>query len=273
MEGAAHICAKLIEECYGDAMLSEERHEAIAAFVRRHGSASVSALSADFGVSEATIRRDLEMLSSSGAVRRVRGGACDVRGSVRPEADARAFADVAVSASAAKRRIAERAVGCIADGDVIALDIGTTVAAMCPLLVDRSLTVVTASLAVVTALADAPDIDIVVLGGLLRPNYQSLVGTLTESALRQVRVDTAFLGTSGIRPDGTVLDSTPSEVPVKRGLLDVSTASYLLADHEKFPGSGFLEVSTLGRFTALITDRSPDSLTLPDGEDLEVLLP
>ncbi|MGO2537275.1 MAG: DeoR/GlpR family DNA-binding transcription regulator [Brachybacterium tyrofermentans] len=254
-------------------MLSEERHEAIAAFVRRHGSATVGTLSSDFAVSEATIRRDLEMLSTSGVVRRVRGGACDVRGSVRPEADPRAFADVATSASAAKRSIAERAVACIADGDVIALDIGTTVAAMCPLLQNRSLTVVTASLAVVTALADAPSIDIVVLGGLLRPNYQSLVGTLTESALRQVRVDIAFLGTSGIRPDGTVLDSTPSEVPTKRGLLEVSTSAFLLADHEKFPGSGFLEVSTLGQFTALVTDRSPDSLTLPEGEDLEVLLP
>ncbi|WP_193105520.1 DeoR/GlpR family DNA-binding transcription regulator [Brachybacterium sp. FME24] len=256
-------------------MLSEERHESIVALVRRYGSATVGRLSADFAVSEATIRRDLDLLSTSGAVRRVRGGACDVRGSIRPEADVRAFADVAASASSAKRQIAERAVGCIADGDVIALDIGTTVAAMCPLLADRSLTVVTASLAVVKSLADAPNIDIVVLGGLLRPNYQSLVGTLTESALRQVRVDAAFLGTSGIRPDGTVLDSTPSEVPVKRGLLEVSTTCFLLADHEKFPGSGFLEVASLGRFTALITDRPshPDALTLPEGEDLEVLLP
>lgn len=256
-------------------MLSEERHEAIVALVRRHGSATVGRLSTDFAVSEATIRRDLELLSDSGALRRVRGGACDVRGSIRPEADVRAFADVATSASRAKRQIAERAVACIADGDVIALDIGTTVAAMCPLLARRSLTVVTASLAVVQALAEAPDVDIVVLGGLLRPNYQSLVGTLTESALRQVRVDIAFLGTSGIRPDGTVLDSTPSEVPVKRGLLEVSTSAFLLADHEKLPGSGFLEVSSLERFTGLITDRSPapDALALPEGEDLEVLLP
>jgi DeoR family transcriptional regulator, fructose operon transcriptional repressor len=256
-------------------MLSEERHEGIVAVVRRHGSATVGRLSADFAVSEATIRRDLELLSESGAVRRVRGGACDVRGSIRPEADVRAFWDVAATAPSAKRRIAERAVARIEDGDVIALDIGTTVAAMCPLLVTRSLTVVTASLAVVKALADAPGIDIVVLGGLLRPNYQSLVGTLTEAALRQVRVDVAFLGTSGVRPDGTVLDSTPSEIPVKRGLLDVSTSAYLLADQEKFPGSGFLEVAPLERFTGLITDRSPhpDELTLPEGEELEVLLP
>ncbi|MGO1285007.1 MAG: DeoR/GlpR family DNA-binding transcription regulator [Brachybacterium sp.] len=256
-------------------MLSEERHQAIVESLRRQGTVTVAAISADLGVSEATVRRDLELLAEAGVLRRVRGGATAVRGSVRPEADLRSFADVASSATAAKQAIAARACSLIEDGEVIALDIGTTVAAMCPLLAERSLTVITASLAVVRALATAPAIDIVILGGLLRPNYDSMVGTLTETALGQVRVDRAFLGTAGVRPDGAVLDSTPSEVPIKRGLLEVATASYLLADHEKFPGSGFLEVAPLSRFTALITDRSPlpFDIALPEGEDVEVLLP
>ena len=255
-------------------MLSEERHRAIVSAIRRGGAATVAALSADLQVSEATIRRDLDALAEQGLVRRVRGGATDPRGSVRPEADPRSFADVAASTPAAKQAIAALACTQIRDGEVIALDIGTTVAAMCPLLAERSLTVVTASLAVVRALASAPAIDIVVLGGMLRPNYDSLVGTLTESALRQLRVDRAFLGTAGVRADGAVLDSTPSEVPVKRGLLEVATCSYLLADHEKFPGSGFLEVARLPRFTALLTDRPlPIEIDLPEGEAVEVLLP
>lgn len=256
-------------------MLSEERHQAIAAIVRRRGTATVAALAAELGVSEATVRRDLEVLAEAGALRRVRGGATTVHGSVRPEADPRSFADVAGTATAAKQAIAGRACSLIEDGEVIALDIGTTVAAMCPLLAERSLTVVTASLAVVRSLATAPGIDIVVLGGLLRPNYDSMVGTLTESALAQVRVDRAFLGAAGVRPDGAVLDSTPSEVPIKRGLLEVAARSYLLADHEKLPGSGFLEVARLPRFTALVTDRAPlpVDITLPEGEDVEVLLP
>ncbi|HEX7351388.1 DeoR/GlpR family DNA-binding transcription regulator [Brachybacterium sp.] len=256
-------------------MLSEERHQAITAVIHRRGTVTVATLTEELGVSEATIRRDLDVLDEAGTLRRVRGGATLRRGSVRPEADPRSFADVAGSATAAKRAIAERACSQVEDGEVIALDIGTTVAAMCPLLAERSLTVVTASLAVVRALAAAPDIDIMILGGLLRPNYDSMVGTLTESALAQVRVDRAFLGAAGVRPDGAVLDSTPSEVPIKRGLLEVAARSYLLADHEKFPGSGFLEVARLSRFTALITDHSPlpFDITLPEGEDVEVLLP
>ncbi|WP_114853136.1 DeoR/GlpR family DNA-binding transcription regulator [Brachybacterium sp. YJGR34] len=256
-------------------MLSEERHRAIATALRRRGTVTVAALSSDLGVSTATIRRDLEILAEAGALRRVRGGAASLHGSVRPEADPRSFADVARTATAEKQAIAARACSLVEDGEVVALDIGTTVAAMCPLLLERSLTVVTASLAVVRALAAAPAVDIVILGGLLRPSYDSMVGTLTESALAQLRVDRAFLGSSGVRADGAVLDSTPSEVPVKRGLLDIATSSYLLADHEKLPGTGFLEIAPLGRFTALITDRSPHpfEITLPDGEDVEVLLP
>src|SRR5690625_5130853 len=247
-------------------MLSEERHQAIVSAIRRAGAVTVAGLSARLDVSEATVRRDLDLLAEAGALRRVRGGATDVRGSVRPEADLRSFADVAGSATAAKQAIAKRACSLIDDGAVIALDIGTTVAAMCPLLAGRSLTVVTASLAVVRSLASAPDIDIVILGGLLRPNYDSMVGTLTESALSQLRVDLAFLGTSGVRADGAVLDSTPSEVPTKRGLL---------ANHEEFSGSGFHEVAPLSRFAGLIPDRSPlpIDITLPEGEDAEVLLP
>ncbi|HLR94926.1 MAG TPA: DeoR/GlpR family DNA-binding transcription regulator [Jiangellaceae bacterium] len=256
-------------------MLSEERHQAIVSAIRRAGAVTVAELSSRLDVSEATIRRDLDLLAGEGALRRVRGGATDVRGSVRPEPDLRSFDDVAGSATAAKQAIAARACTLVEDGAVIALDIGTTVAAMCPLLMGRSLTVVTASLAVVRSLASAPNIDIVILGGLLRPNYDSMVGTLTETALSQLRVDLAFLGTAGVRADGAVLDSTPSEVPTKRGLLDVAASSFLLADHEKFPGSGFLEVAPLPRFAGLITDRSPlpIDITLPEGEGVEVLLP
>ncbi|MDO5501093.1 MAG: ArsR family transcriptional regulator, partial [Propionibacteriaceae bacterium] len=95
-----------------------------------------------------------------------------------------------------------------------------------------------------------------------------------ESCLRQVRVDVAFLGAAGIRPDGSVLDSTPSEVPVKRAMIDIAQRSWLLADHAKFPGLGFLEIAPITQFTGLVTDSDdgPNSLHLPPDTDLEVLV-
>lgn len=182
---------------------------------------------------------------------------------------------VATQEPAEKQAIARAAARLVEDGDVVALDIGTTVFSMCPYLRNKDITVVTASLAVVRSLADAPNIDLVVMGGVLRPNYESMVGVLTESCLRQVRVDVAFLGAAGVRPDGAVVDSTPSEVPVKRAMMDIATRSWLLVDHAKFPGVGFLEINPVTRFTGLITDRQPtaDQLTVPPDSSLEVLVP
>src|SRR5699024_10530286 len=89
---------------------------------RRSSTAAAPSRSAELGASEATIRRDLDLLDEAGSLRRVRGGATARRGSVRPEADLRSFADVAGSATAAKQAIASRACDQVRDGDVIALD-------------------------------------------------------------------------------------------------------------------------------------------------------
>ena len=256
-------------------MIAEVRQRRIAEIVNARGSASVIDLVESLTVSEATVRRDLDELAHRGLIERVRGGACRQRAVVRPEADLNPFAVVAGQASQEKRRIARLAVDQIQDGDVVALDVGTTVFAMCEHLRSKRITVVTASLAVVRALANASSIDVVVMGGVLRSNYESMVGVLTESCLRQVRVDVAFLGAAGIRPDGSVLDSTPSEVPIKRVMLDIATRAWLLADHQKFPGSGFLEIAPLSDFTGLITDRalSQQELFLSHDSTLEVLTP
>ncbi|MGV8846830.1 DeoR/GlpR family DNA-binding transcription regulator [Tessaracoccus sp.] len=254
-------------------MIAEVRQRRMAEIVNARGSASVTDLVESLEVSEATVRRDLDDLASRGLLERVRGGACRQRSVVRPEADRDAFAVVAGQASEEKRRIGRIAVEQIQDGDVVALDVGTTVFAMCEHLRAKRITVVTASLAVVRALSNAPSIDLVVMGGVLRSNYESMVGVLTESCLRQVRVDVAFLGTAGVRPDGSVLDSTPSEVPIKRAMLDIATRSWLLADHQKFPGSGLLAIAPLFAFTGLVTDTplTDEELTLSPDSTLEVL--
>lgn len=255
-------------------MLTDVRHQRVVDLVRRNGAVSVPELAAAFDVSEATARRDLDQLAQLGVVDRVRGGARLRQARIRPEADQAAFRVVAQNESAEKRSIGRRAASLVRDGDVVALDIGTTVHAMCEHLLERDITVVTASLAVVRALADAPHIDLVVMGGILRPSYESLVGVLTEACLRQVRVDIAFLGAAGVRPDGTVLDSTPSEVPVKRTMIEIANRAWVLADHAKFPGTGFLEVAPLTAFAGVVTDRAPapEQLVLPPDSGCEVLV-
>jgi len=231
-------------------VLTTTRRDAILAELRDQGEVAVAHLAARFGVSTSTIRRDLDLLSRQGRLQRVRGG-----GAVEP--DARPFELVASDRTAGRERLGALAARLVADNDVVVLDIGTTVAQVARHLRGRRVTVVTASLAVVDELREDPVVELVVLGGVLRRSYLSLVGSLPEQALSQITADVAFLGTSGVRDDGAVLDSTSIEVPVKRAIVAAAERRVLVADEDKFPGSGLLAAFGPEDVDTLVT--SPES--------------
>lgn len=253
------------------------RQRSIVERLHVHGLASTEELAALCDVSLATVRRDLIELETAGALRRVHGGAvlgtsgAGTNGAAAngaqdsPETDAdavRGFAEVAASDAEDKRTVAVRAAAMVADGDCVILDIGTTTMMLARELRGRPVTVVTASLAVLDVLRDDERVELVLLGGIVRRTYHSMVGTLTEDALRQVRATCAFLGASGVATDGTVLDTTLVEVPVKRALLATSQRSVLLVDRHKFPGTGALRVCGLDQFDAVITTTGAHGPTL-----------
>lgn len=236
-------------------MLTATRQAEILRVLQESGEVSVDGLAGKFGVSLSTIRRDLNALSAEGLLRRVRGG-----GSI--EADAVPFGDVASQSQPEKDRIASRAAELVKDGDVVLMDIGTTTAALARRLRGKRITVLTSSLAVVDQLRDDDDIELIVLGGVVRKNYHSMVGILTEQALSQLRAHICFLGTSGLRPDGYVMDSTGIEVPVKRAMIASSERTVVLADGSKYPGAGLLSVCRADAVETLITNDDADPATL-----------
>jgi len=233
------------------------RHQAIVGSVR-DGAVSVRDLVVRHGVSESTIRRDLIDLAEAGLIRKVHGGAAPLE----PFEIDRPYAEVADDAAAEKRAIARRAAAMVRDGDSVLLDIGTTVGALAHELRGRPITVISSSIAALDVFRDDPLVDLVVLGGLLRRRYHSLVGPLTEETLRHVRATTVFLGTSGISSSGDVLDTTSVEVPTKRGLIAAGDRVVLLADQGKFPGRGSIRVCGVEELSALVTTRAADSRTL-----------
>ncbi len=239
-------------------MIASRRHELILRMLRTDGPAAVSLLANRLEVSQATVRRDLGQLAEAGRLTRVYGGAVAVPDHDEP------FADVAAVRVPEKDAVAEQAAELITDGDVVLLDIGTTAHRLARQLHHRPLTVITSSLAVYEELATDHDIELVMLGGTVRRNYRSLVGFLTEDALRQLRTDWAFLGTSGVRPDGTVTDTTVIEVPVKRAMIAAADRAVLLADASKFPGKGTARICGAADLDALVTNEGadPDTLTV-----------
>jgi len=237
-------------------VLSSTRHDAILKRVRSDGEVSVQSLADAFGVSTSTIRRDLDGLDAGGLLRRVRGGGSSVEPDMVP------FREVSHQSSAEKDQIAVRAAQLVPDRSVVLIDIGTTTARLAHHLRGRRLTVITSSLAVVDELRDEDSIELIVLGGVLRANYLSLVGMLTEQALGQLRANICFMSGSGIRPDGDVMDTTGIEVPVKRAMLAAAERTVLLADRTKFPGTGLLPVCGPDRIAVLVTNRGADTATL-----------
>ena len=236
-------------------MLPGRRHELILRAVRAEGSATISGLADSLGVSIATVRRDLVMLDEEGLLKRVYGGAASVEDRDEP------FADVAAVRADEKDAIARRCAELIKDGETVLLDIGTTAHRVARQLRGRSLTVITSSLAVVEELQEEETVQLVLLGGVLRRDYRSLIGFLTEDNLRQVHADRLFLGTSGVRPDGQVMDTTVVEVPVKRAMIAASDHVVLVADVGKFPGTGMSRVCGPQELDTVVTNTTADERT------------
>jgi len=227
------------------AMLPVQRRQEILNAVRA-GTSHVAELASAFGVSEMTVRRDLRDLEREGKLTRVHGGA------ISPGEPS--FAEVVVERLDQKDRIGAAAAALVADGQTIMLDIGTTTLQLARHLRGRNVTVITSNLAAYEELLPETTVELVLLGGVVRRNYRSLVGVLAEDALRQLRADIAFLGASGVGDDLAVMDDTMVEVPIKRAMLASSAKAVLLADSAKLGMRGSVRICGAGELDAVVTD-------------------
>lgn len=237
-------------------MLTHQRDEAILARLRETGPASGQELAALLGVSGSTVRRDLERLEELGALRRVHGGA------YLPAAGESPFSEVVDKDAAEKEAVAARAAGLVSDGQVVLLDIGTTTMRIAQHLRNRDITVIASSLAVLDVLRHDTNVNLVLLGGTVRRNFQTLVGPITEDALATVRADIAFLSCTGVRPDGAVVDDISQEASIKRALISASDKIVLATTRSKFPGTGSLRICHLAGVDVVVTNQGADEDTL-----------
>ncbi len=241
-------------------MTATDRHARIVESLRATGVASVRELAASLQVSESTIRRDLKHLDRNGELVRSYGGAAL---SPRPAAVSEDPFDVtATQERAVKAAMAAKAAELVPDDSVVLLDIGTSTAMIARQLRGRPVTVITGNVAVLDELRGDEAVRLVLLGGVLRRNYLSLVGSLTESALRQVSADIVFLSCTGVRPGGQVLDDMAVEAPIKQAMLDVADRRVLVASGQKFPGTGSLRLCALADIHTLITTTGADPRTV-----------
>lgn len=233
-------------------MQTRQRRELILERLDADRFASVNDLAEALQVSPSTVRRDLQQLGASGDLRRTHGGAV-VLSRTSDGALEHPYATTAQAGAELKAAMGRAAAALVPDGAVVALDIGTTTPLVARHLAGRPVTVITSNLAVLDELRDDPAVDLVLLGGTVRRNFQTLVGALTLQALASISCDVAVLSCTGVRPDGRVVDDMSVEAPTKEGLLAAATQTVLLASQAKFPGTGSLQTTSLDAVDVLVT--------------------
>ena len=231
--------------------LAPERRERIREIVEARRGARLETLSLALGVSQATIRRDLEHLASEGRLRRVHGGAVAMHEStIEPLFDAKA-----VEAPEEKERIAARAVQLLSPEDTVYLDSGSTVLALARLLAGwRQLTVVTNSIPIAMELLDRGP-RLIIIGGELRQTSRALVGPLTRLMLQSLHFDRAVMGTFALSLENGLMTTDPAEAFTKELVLTQAHEVILLADSRKIWSSSFAYAGRLEAVDIIVTDR------------------
>ncbi len=252
-------------------MLSQERHQAILRLLKNQNSVAVAELVELFGVSEMTVRRDLDALERQGLLHRVHGGAIGVRGrSYEPP-----FLNRSMARAEEKERIGRLAASLVQEGDSVALDVGTTTLEIAKQLRDRrNLTIVTPSFRIAGLLAEQPHNRIILTGGILRSGELSLVGRLAEDAFRHFYVDKLFLGVGRINLDEGLTEYNLEDAQVKQAMLRSAKEVIVVADASKFGRVAFAAVASLDQVDRIITDASLDTAFVEalQAKEIEVLL-
>jgi DeoR/GlpR family transcriptional regulator of sugar metabolism len=241
-------------------MGSKLRQKEILDALHRDGRVEVPELAERLGISAITIRRDLDQLAESGALRRVRGGA--VTNSLRGEG--LPFEVRAVDDSPLKARLARAAVALIADGEAVAVDSGTTGAAAAVALANRSVTAMPFSIQGIAALAAGSGVTLLLPGGSVRRHEGTIVGPLALQTLTGLRFDTTILTCCAADPAVGVTAYDLDDAAIKRALRNASERTILIAEGAKFTRSAMAVVCRLDEVDVLVTDDSAPAEVLAD---------
>jgi DeoR family transcriptional regulator, aga operon transcriptional repressor len=232
-------------------LLIEERRRRICDLVRAEGRVTVDELAARFGISQVTIRADLATLESAGALTRTHGGALSVQ-------DDQPLDVKQLQHHAEKLRIAEEAAALIRDGETIILDSGTTTAEIARRIRSlelKSINVITNALNIAALLIDTPSVRLIMPGGILRRESNSLSGPMAEAALEALQADRLYLGADGVDPKVGVMTPHLAEAQLNAKMIAIAREVVVVADSSKLMRRNVSLIARIDQLHMLITDR------------------
>jgi DeoR/GlpR family transcriptional regulator of sugar metabolism len=240
-------------EAHGDLnrLLAAPRRMKILDWLQEEGSARVSDLRVAFGVSEATIRQDLEKLESDGHVNRQHGGA--FLRTLPKQVETLSLQHMENIEK--KRKIGVKAASLVGDGETIILDAGSTTTEVAHNLVGRSsLTVITNALNIALLLGAVPGYAVHMPGGQFKAPTLSLSGDKAADYFQDVLAGKLFLATAGVALDSGLTYPSFADLQLKQAMIKAASHVYLVADSTKINRSSFTRLGTLDVINSFVTD-------------------
>ncbi|RUR03409.1 DeoR/GlpR family DNA-binding transcription regulator [Labedella endophytica] len=250
---------------------ADMRRARILEIVRDRGFVRVSDLGGSFGVSDVTVRGDLDALAATGSVRRVHGGAVAALGPVAEPS----FEQASDAFAGEKRAIGRAAAALVSSGQSIFLDVGTTANAVAVALAERDdltdVVVMTNGLNIALALeATIPRFTVLVTGGALRPLQHSLVNPMALRLLDGLHADLAIIGCNGVHPEAGVTNVNLPEAEVKRAMVERAGRTVVVADGSKLGNVHLGRIARLAEVDVLITSASAPAGALDEFAALDL---
>lgn len=238
-------------------MLSEQRYKIIMDLLEQEPIVKNNALCKLMSTTRETVRRDLMTLEEKGLLKRIRGGAMKLskEDAASPSAY-EAFHERKKSQVVYKEYIAREAVNLIQDGQVVALDSGTTALLLARELKGkfRSLTVVTNSLAITNELAGAAGIELIVTGGVYKADEEAFLSDFASLIFSKIHVDIFFLTTCGISVEAGVTYQRMDEIPVQTKMMKAADCTIAIVDSSKLGVNSLVRMCGIESIAALVTD-------------------
>jgi DeoR/GlpR family transcriptional regulator of sugar metabolism len=233
-------------------MLIAERQSRLQELLANRGMADLDTLAIELGVSQSTVRRDVEQLEQKGLVTRTHGGVIwtgDRNSPARPYAfDQRMAYQIET-----KRQIARAAKALVQPGETVLIDGGTTTFYLAEELQGLPLQIVTNSLPIANLFLNDENVELIVSGGLVYPRYGVLLGPTAEHVLGQIHTKTMFLSVAGIN-DGSLYNQNLLLVQAERSMMSQSQQVVLLADSTKFGQQALAKLCELNEIDVVVSD-------------------
>lgn len=241
-----------------------ERHQLILQKLKEQGRVGIQELSDLMEVSGVTIRKDLKLLEDKNLLFRTRGG-----GSItNPYAVDRPINEKEFINSEDKQKIAKAAATLIKQSDSIMIGSGTTVFELARCLhPTKLLTVITPALKVGLELSNRSNVEVLQLGGLIRPNSSSVAGSHAMRVLEEISCEILFLGVDGIELDFGFSITNIAEATLNQKMIETAQTLVILADSTKFGRRGLGKICGFDQVQYIVTDNKVSEQTVRMIED------